>query len=164
MVAMKWIVQLLRGLLALLLALLLLFEEWGWEPLAALLARLANLPLWAALERQIARLPGWAALALLLVPMLGLLPVKLLALYLFSSGHAATGLALLLLAKLVGTALFARLFILTQPALMQLHWFARWYPRWKDWKDGWMKRIRASAPWRAGRRAKTQVRRWLQRR
>ena len=33
---------LLRRIFIVFAALLLLFEEWGWEPLAALVARLAN--------------------------------------------------------------------------------------------------------------------------
>lgn len=41
------------------------------------------------------------------------------------------GLGHVLAAKLVGTALAARLFQLTHPALMQLHWFARLYAPWK---------------------------------
>ena len=31
--------------------LVLLFEEWGWEPLARAFAALGKLPYWAALER-----------------------------------------------------------------------------------------------------------------
>jgi hypothetical protein len=97
------------------------------------------------------------------VPMLTLLPVKLLALFLFGQGQTALGLVLLLVAKVVGTALMARLFMLTHPALMQLGWFAHWYPRWKNWKDGVLAEIRQSAPWRAGQRAKRVARAWWKR-
>lgn len=151
----------LRAVLGGLLALILLFEEWGWEPLAALMARLARLPLWAALERRIAALPPWGALMMFGVPMLALLPVKLAALYLFAHGHAGWGLALLLAAKLAGTAVLARLFQLTQPALMQLAWFARWYPRWKSWKDALLAWVRASASWQWMQQTRAAVRRWL---
>ena len=146
--------RILRSLVFGILAIVLLFEEWGWEPLANLFRRLARLPLWARLERQIAGLPKWGALLVFGVPMVALLPVKLLALYLFGQGHAVTGLVLLIAAKLLGTALLARLFQLTQPALMQFTWFARWYPRWKAWKDGLMAKIRQSEPWCMGRRIK----------
>lgn len=157
---MHYIKTFLRNLVFALIAVILLFEEWGWEPLAALFARLARLPLWAWMERGITRLPPWAALLAFGVPMLALLPVKLAALYLFGQGHAGLGLALLLGAKLLGTAVLARLFQLTQPALMQLGWFARWYPRWKAWKDGLIERVRQSAPWRAGQRIKVQAKAW----
>lgn len=148
----------LHGLLTGLLALLLLFEEWGWEPLARVLTRLAKLPLWARLECYIQGLPRWAALLVFGLPVLALLPVKLLAIYLFSSGHKLLGLGLLLGAKLLGTAIVARLFQLTQPALMQFEWFAHWYPRWKTWKDGMIAQIRTSAVWQQGRKVKAQVR------
>lgn len=135
--------------LAPVLALLLIFEEWGWEPLARLMTRLARLPLWAHMEAWIARLPPYAALVVFAVPMLLLFPVKLLALYAISQGHALLGLLVVLAAKVLGTAGVARLFTLTQPALMRLAWFARLYARWKPWKDNLMQRFRATAAWRA---------------
>lgn len=153
--------RILRFVFTAIAALVLLFEEWGWEPLAALLARLARLPLFAWIERRIAALPPWGALLVFFVPMLALLPVKLLALYLFGTGHASAGLVLLIGAKLAGTALVARLFTLTQPALMRLAWFAHWYPRWKNWKDVLFDKVRQSALWRAGRHFKRRVKaRW----
>jgi len=150
--------RLLRNTFTALLALVLLFEEWGWEPLQALLAKLARLPLWAWLEGRIARLPPWGALALFAIPALALLPIKLLALFLIGRHHAFMGLCVLLSAKIVGTALLARLFTLTQPTLMRLGWFARWYPRWKVWKDGIIAQVRASPTWRMGRRIKMRIR------
>ena len=149
--------RLLRGLAFGVLAAVLLFEEWGWEPLAKLFARLAKLPLWAWLERQIALLPRWGALLVFGVPMVALLPVKLLALYLFGQGQAVWGLSLLLSAKLLGTAILARLFQLTHPALMKFAWFSRWYPRWKAWKNALLDQLRQSEPWRWGHRFKESV-------
>ena len=153
---------LLRDLTMGLLALLLVFEEWGWEPLARSLARLARLPLWAAAERWIQALPRWAALLVFVVPMLALLPIKLLALVLFGSGHRVLGLLLLLGAKLLGTAVVARLFQLTKPALMQFGWFARSYPRWQRWKDGLTHWIRSSPVWVSSRAIKARVLAWWQ--
>jgi hypothetical protein len=45
----------------------------------------------------------------------------------------------------------ARLFTLTQPALMRLAWFARLHGRWVPWKEALLARVRASAPWRLAR-------------
>jgi hypothetical protein len=83
------------------------------------------------------------------VPALMLLPIKLLALYWISRGHALLGLMVVLAAKMMGTAAVARLFALTQPALMRLDWFARLYGRWKPWKDALIAQLKASATWRA---------------
>ena len=107
-------------------------------------------------------LPPWAAVSVFATPALALLPVKLLALFLLGKGHALLGFGVLLAAKILGTAVLARLFTLTQPALMRLPWFARWYPRWKTWKDGVIAQVRASALWRAVAGRKAQVRGWWQ--
>ena len=56
--------RLLEHLVGWLLALLILFEEWGWEPLQAALARLGAWLHLRRLEDVIRRLPPWAALAL----------------------------------------------------------------------------------------------------
>ena len=157
---MQTVRKILRRIFFPLIAGLLLFEEWGWAPLAAAFARLASLPLWAWLERKISQLPPVGALLVFGVPMLTLLPVKLLALYLFGKGQTTVGLVLLLAAKIGGTAVMARLFQLTQPALMQLHWFALWYPRWISWKESVLAEVRRSAAWRAGQRLKYRVKAW----
>lgn len=151
--------RLLRAVLVALMVPVLLFEEWGWVPLAAAVARLASHPMWAALERRIRALPPWAALASFMVPVLLLLPVKLGALWLFAEGHMATGLMLLAGAKLAGTALVARIFQLTQPSLMRIPLFARCYLRWKYWKDGVLQTVRAHPLWRSARHPGVALRR-----
>lgn len=129
------------------LALVLLFEEWGWVPLARMLAAIGRLPGLRWIEGVIRTLPPYAALAMFLVPMLTLLPIKILALYWLSHGHKALGLALIILAKVGGTAVTARLFMLTQPTLMRLAWFARLYARWMAFKTRIIEQVRGSAAW-----------------
>jgi hypothetical protein len=146
--------RILKGVLFAPLALFLLFEEWGWEPLAAGFAALGRLPVWRQIERLILRLPPWAALLAFGIPVLLLIPVKLLALFLLGKGHLGAGLGLVISAKIAGTALAARLFQLTEPALMRLGWFSRVYPPWKSWKDRMLRQVRISGSWRLGRRIK----------
>jgi len=148
---MRIFTRLLRVLAAALLVPVLLFEEWGWEPLAALVRRLARLPLWARAEDWLRTLPPWGALLAFLLPVLLLLPVKVLALFLFGRGHAASGVTVLIIAKLIGTAFVARIFQLVEGALMRIPLFARWYPRWKAWKDRVLTLVRESRPWRVVR-------------
>lgn len=151
----------LRWVVRVVLALLILFEEWGWEPLRRAFALLARLPLIRQCEALLRRLPPrWALLALVL-PSLLILPVKLLALWLVAQGHLVAGVGLVIAAKLVGTALLAWLFQLIQPALMQLAWFARLHARWTAWKAELLAWARASAMWRAARALKRRLlRRW----
>jgi hypothetical protein len=148
---------LLRRIFIVFAALLLLFEEWGWEPLAALVARLARLPFFAWIEQRVRMLPPYAALATFAVPALLLLPVKIAALFFIARGHGMLGLAVIVAAKLAGTAVLARLFTLTQPALMRLAWFAHWYPRWKAWKDRVMEEVRRTPAWQQARRMKASL-------
>ena len=69
------------------LALVILFEEWGWQPLQRALARLMQSLGLASLEDRIRRLPPYAALTLFAVPTLMLVPVKILALWLIGQGR-----------------------------------------------------------------------------
>ena len=150
------------------LALLILFEEWGWEPLQRALARLGERLGLKGIEARISRLPPVAALVTFLVPSLMLLPVKLAALWLISRHHMLLGTAVIVMAKIAGTAVVARLFTLTKPALLQLEWFAKVYDRWSRFKAMLVMEVRASWPWRVGRITKRRWRRrwrlWMRRR
>ncbi|HVZ43795.1 MAG TPA: hypothetical protein VHA82_08290 [Ramlibacter sp.] len=142
------------------LALLILFEEWGWQPLQRGLARLMRALGLERIEASIRKLPPYAALALFLVPTLLLLPVKIAALWFIGRGRVLFGTGVIVVAKIAGTALVARLFTLTRESLMQLAWFARVYARWVAFKEELVAQVRASWPWRIGRVAK---RRWRRR-
>ena len=107
-----------------LVAVILIFEEWGWRPLSAFVARLARFRLWAMAELWIAGLPPYGALLALGVPSAILIPAKLLGVYLLATGHFVTAAIVIVAAKLASTALIARIFLLTKPALMQIAWFA----------------------------------------
>ncbi len=108
-------------------AIVFLIEEAIWDWTAALMARLGAVRLVHAIEKHIAALhPRWAFFTFLL-PSLVLVPAKLIGLHAIAAGHWLIGSGVFLLAKLLGMALFSRIFNLTRPALMQLAWFARFY-------------------------------------
>jgi len=151
----------LSTVLQLLFALIIVFEEWGWRPLSELLGRLARWRPWAQLEYGIARLPPYAALVVFVLPSTLLLPLKLLAVFLIAKGQVILAGILFAAAKVIATALVARLFILTQPALMQIGWFAWAYERFIPWKDALVEWVHASWPWRVGRVWKERARRLL---
>ena len=133
----------LRAVAGVPVALLILFEEWGWRPLSRALGRLARWPPIARLEDRLRQVPPPIALALFLTLTLGLLPVKLLALWLVHAGQAGLGLALIVAAKLLGTALLGRLFVLTEPQLRHYRWLARALDAWSAYKQ------RVKAWWRS---------------
>jgi len=149
----------LRTVLQIALALLILLEEWGWRPLADLLGRLARWRPWAQVETAIARLPPYAALFVFVVPSALLLPLKFLALFLIAKGQFVLAALLFAGAKVVATALVARIFMLTQPALMQIGWFAWAYDTIMPWKEALVERVRASWVWRVSRLWKERAKR-----
>ncbi|MBN9281792.1 MAG: hypothetical protein J0H37_05950, partial [Hyphomicrobium denitrificans] len=138
-------------------ALLVLFEEWGWRPLSAFIARLAKYAPIAAVERLIASLPPYVALFVIALPTALLLPLKFVAVWLLANNHFASATMLFVGAKLASTALIARVFILTKPALMRIGWFARLYEWFVPWKDALFAEIRASWVWRYSRMLKTRI-------
>jgi hypothetical protein len=145
--------------LGIVLALFILFEEWGWRPLANALGWLAAWRPWARMETAIARLPPYAALLVFVLPSTLLLPLKFMAVVLVARGQLLLATLLFASAKVGATALVARLFVLTQPALMQIGWFAWAYDTVMPWKDALVERVRASTVWRMGQLAKERLRR-----
>jgi hypothetical protein len=153
----KWLWRVLRGLILALAAVVLFLEEWGWRPLTAWAARLAKWPPIARLEARIVGVQSRWALVLFLVPAVLLFPVKLLALWLIHEGSTVLGLSVIVAAKVLGTALVGRLFILTEPQLMQIAWFARAMGWWRSTKA----RVKAAiAEWAWWRGVRVVLRRW----
>jgi len=128
-----------RGLKSVLVGaatLLFLVEEMLWNGLKAGMQRLGRLPGIRLVEGWIARLPPAGAAFFFVLPASLALPVKLLALRMITSGHFMRGALVIVLAKLAATALFARIYVLTQPALMRVAWFVAVRAallRWRDW-------------------------------
>lgn len=144
----------MRGAFAVLAAIWMVAEEWLWDGLVRATKWLAQLPPVRAVEARIQRLGPKAAMAMFVVPWLLLLPAKLLGLWLFGCGRYGLGIAVFVVAKLAGTALLARLFTLTRPALLQVEWFRRFY----GWFTGLRDRLYAYV---RGLRAYQATRRWL---
>ncbi|HEX5997818.1 MAG TPA: hypothetical protein VFZ16_00230 [Hyphomicrobiaceae bacterium] len=157
--AFRALMPLLRTALQVALALVILLEEWGWHPLAELLGRLVRWQPWARLETAIGGLPPYLALTVFALPTVLLLPLKFLALLLIAKGHLVMAGLLFAAAKVGATALVARLFLLTRPALMRIAWFAWGYERFIPWKTALEEYVRASTVWRIGRLWKVRIKR-----
>jgi hypothetical protein len=138
-------------------ALVILFEEWGWEPLQRMLRSIVSLLRLQRLELWMQTLPPYAALLALALPSLMLLPAKLTAFALIRQGHVIWGGIVFIAAKLVGTAVIARVFQIVQPSLMQLAWFAYTYNKWKRWKDALLEQVRSTRAWQSGKALKARI-------
>jgi hypothetical protein len=150
----RWIASWFVGAVAL----VFLIEEWLWNRMKHGMQLLGSLPVVRGLERWIARLPPAGAAVMFLAPTTLILPVKLIALKMIVGGHVIRGTGVILAAKLLATALFARVYVLTRPALMRVRWFARLHAtvlRWRVWVHG---QIESHPLWRAMRRKMLQWR------
>jgi hypothetical protein len=134
-------------------AVVLLVEEWCWDTGMRLARRLARWPALAALESRVRTLPPYAALCAFVLPGLLLLPVKLLALLAIAHGHALSGIATIVVAKVGGAAVVARLYVLTLPTLLAIGWFARCHGWFMDAKTRCLDYLRTSHTYHLAGRA-----------
>jgi len=166
--AVKLIKKLLAAPFVFLAAVIILLEDWLWDDLARLAAAVGQLPVLRTIEAFIAGLPPYVALIVFAVPSLFLVPVKLVALYFISHGQATLGLLTVLVAKVAGTALVARIFALTRPKLLRIKWFAWLYDRFVAFKAHVYGVIKSTAVYKAAHkqhlRIKALLRVWLTRR
>ena len=106
-------------------ALVLLFEEWLWEGAAQYLRDLQKLPAVAACASWVRHRTPYQALALFVLPALSVLPLKGVVILALLHGQFVLGMAVLLLEKLIFTAIFAALYQLTEPSLTRIGWILR---------------------------------------
>jgi hypothetical protein len=133
-------------------ALVYLIEEWLWDALKRAMGLLGRAPGLKQLERWVAGLPPAGAAFFFVLPASLALPVKLIALKWIATGRIVAGTAVIIAAKILATALFARIYVLTQPALMRVRWFVALHAgvlRWRVWAYA---QIESHPAWRAIRR------------
>ena len=121
--------KLLAAPFVLIAAIIVLVEDWLWDDLQRMAAAVGRLPVFRQVEALIAGLPPYGALAIFGAPSLLLIPVKLAALWLMAHGQAAVGFGVVVIAKIAGTALVARIYTLTEPKLLLIGWFAWMHAR-----------------------------------
>ena len=149
--------------LLILAGVVLLVEEALWR-LSGVVALLGKLPLFRSMEAWLRGVPPLGALALFGVPAVALAPVKLLALYWLAGGHPVLGIGTILTAKILGTAIVARLFQLTQTQLLTIGWFRWVYERVMRLRAAAYGLWAASAVGRWWRRERAKHKGWVRRR
>lgn len=166
---MIWIIvkRIISAPFVFLAAAILAFEDWLWRPILGWLRGLARWPLVRAIELWVGKIRPWPALILFAIPMLLLLPFKFAGLYLIAHGQRLLGALVFIGAKIVGTALVAWIYSLTEPALSTLAWFVsarNMFWRFKAWA---YEQVRSSVVWRWTRRKvhtlRDQVQTWISR-
>ncbi|MDE2363072.1 MAG: hypothetical protein KGM42_10380 [Hyphomicrobiales bacterium] len=111
------------------LALVFLIEAWLWDALGAGLGAVAAaLPverLRRSLKALLARAPAGASLVLFALPVIVILPFKLVGVALVAKGRVMGGCAVFLLAKTVGLGFTAFVYDVSADRLLTLDWFVR---------------------------------------
>jgi hypothetical protein len=115
------------------LALLFLLEAWLWARLEPIVAWIVALVPLRALKKRLAagikRLPPAATLVVFVIPVLLLVPFKLVGWWLLAEKQWLASIVVLLLAKLVGVGVTAFVFDATRGKLLQLGWFRALYEK-----------------------------------
>jgi hypothetical protein len=154
----KLLKRLLAAPFVIIAAVVVLFEEWRWDDLQRIATSIGGLPLFRKIESFIAGLPPYAALATFGVPSVLLIPVKLFALYHIVYGQPIVGLMTFVGARIVGTALVARIFALTQRNLLRIGWFKWLYDRFLAFKTHVHEAIRSTGVYKAAHRLRLRLR------
>ena len=139
-------------------AIIVLVEDWLWDDLQRLAAAIGRLPLLRQLERLIVSLPPYGALTIFAAPSLLLIPVKLLALYFLSHDQPLFGFLVAAAAKVVGTALVARIYQLTEAKLLLIGWFAWLHTRFVTFKTRLYATLKATRIYQTAHRLAERVR------
>ena len=153
--------KILAAPFVLLAAVIVLLEDWLWDDLLWLASWLGRLPVLRQIEAFIAALPPYGALAVFAAPSLLLVPVKLIGLWFLAHGQAALGVLTAVVAKIVGTALVARIYTLTAPKLLRIAWFARLHARFTQFKARVYTKLRATRTYQFVHQQKLRLKNWL---
>ena len=135
-----WMRKALTLPLMVLAAALILFEDFVWNKITLLVGLVSRWRLVARLERWVLTRDRTTTLALFAIPISALIPIKLIAVYLIVSGHVTVGILVIIAAKLIGTAISARLFMIAKPKLMTFETFVLVYNKVIQFKN-WAHRV-----------------------
>lgn len=138
-----------RLLLILLVALWMLFEDWVWDTIVALMKVVGRLKTVSRFERFLARQNQYVLLTLFTFPFIIMIPAKIYGLYLISIGQVVRGVTIFVVAKGLITALVTRLFIISQDKLLMIRSFAVFYYWFKEKKEWLYAEVRKLPAWQA---------------
>jgi hypothetical protein len=150
-----------RFILIVLASLWIMFEEWVWDTIMAVMEIVGRLKLVKRFENLLARQNPYLLLSLFLFPFLIMIPAKIYGLYLVAEGKTLRGILIFVLAKGFITAFVTRLFFVSKDKLMQIKSFAAsyyWVKEKKDWLYAELDKLPA---WQAARKSVAEVKRFI---
>ena len=148
-----------RLILIVLAAIWMLFEDWVWDSILALMERVSRLKTVHRLEVFIARQNQYLLLVFFCVPFFIMIPAKVYGLYLIANGKFLRGITIFIVAKGLITALITRLFVISKDTLLSMPAFAASYYWFKDKKDWLYAELNRMPAWLAAKRTLADLRR-----
>jgi hypothetical protein len=114
---------------------IILLEELFWNIFEKASLFLEKYKFFVKLEDFIKTLSPEICLTLFLIPIGLMIPFKLSGLWFIGHGHLIYGIIVFTTAKITGTFLSARLFVITKYKLLQIYWFAMFFYTFEEWKN-----------------------------
>lgn len=147
----------LRKSLLSVLAMLLIIEEWLWDTLS-IVGRIIALSLHLEyIEALLSTASPKIALLAFCIPLLIVTPLNLFAISLLANGLILEGVAIEIIAKLVGTLLIARTFAITKAQLLTFAWFSRMYWFINKWLSWARQRVAETEIYQLSKRLKAEI-------
>jgi len=140
-----------RLILIILASLWMLFEDWVWDSIVALMKVAGRLKAVNRFETFLARQNQYLLLTLFVFPFLIMIPAKLYGLYLITSGKVILGVSIFVIAKGLITAFITRLFMISKDKLLQIKAFAAFFFWFKEKKEWLYSEVRKLPSWQTAR-------------
>ena len=153
--------RLVRFVLIILAAVWMLFEDWVWDSIVALMRVVGRLKIISRFETFLAGQNPYLLLTLFIFPFLIMIPAKLYGLFLIADGKVIRGVTIFVMAKVTITALITRLFMISKDKLLQIRAFAAFYYWFKDKKEWLYSEVRKLPAWQTAREWIIQLRHGL---
>ena len=129
-------------------AAIVFFEQVLIACLNVITAAFARLPWIAKFEAWLQTLPPYVALCTFAAPSILILPIKLITVWFGIHGRFGLALGTLIAAKILGTAILARLYRILRPKLMTIPWFAWTDTHFFFWRDRAYAFVKSLPAWR----------------
>lgn len=151
----------LQRLLIPLAAAVIFFEQVLIKYLNVAMAAFARLPWIARLEAWLLTLPPYGALFMFVTPSILILPIKVIAVAFAAYGKYTLAALSVIVGKILGTAVLARLYRILRPKLMTIAWFAWADTHFFRWRDRAYAFVRSLPGWQAAAALVERAKAWL---
>ncbi len=138
--------KVIRIILIVLASLWMLFEDWVWDSILAVMEKVGRLKVVRTFETFLGRQNKYLLLSLFVFPFFIMIPAKLFGIYLIAKGMVIRGISIFVIAKAIITALVTRLFVISKDKLLLIKSFAAfyfWMTEKKEWLQAEVRKLRA---------------------